>query len=83
MKTKTHTKLRGKRLLPEAPCSTLTRLQNALIEWRAAERKHAEHVLRASHPIDIREAADIEERAISKIRIIIDSEPWSDIAQGI
>lgn len=63
--------------------TALHRLQDALIEWRAAERVWATRVLSSALPIYIAEARDAELQALAKVRAIVDSEPWSDIQQGL
>jgi len=58
-------------------------LRTALVNWRAAEREHATLVLYAAHPHHIATAADKEARALRELRLIVDSEPWSDIIQDM
>ena len=56
-------------------------LQKLLLDWRAAERRHAKAVLRAEHPLGLRSMADSLEYALHKLRTYIDSEPWAALAR--
>lgn len=59
-----------------------SRLQQVLVEWRKAEREHAKAVLCSAHPSRIRELSDYEQIALHHVRMIVDSEPWADLANG-
>lgn len=67
---------------PTAPANgrAFHRLKFACTEWRRAEREHARSVLTAQHPNQILELAEAEARAESRLRLMIDSEPWAEIA---
>ena len=60
----------------------MSRLQQALINWRAAERTHARAVLAAEYPVEIRSRADAMDYALHNVRLIVDSEPWAEIARN-
>jgi|ERR1017187_189298 hypothetical protein len=60
--------------------STFHRLKFACTEWRQAEREYARAVLTAQHPQQILDLADTEARALARLRLMIDSEPWAEIA---
>jgi len=55
-------------------------LRDALIAWRTAERNHARAVLAACHPVHLSTLANAEANALRKVREIVDSEPWPEIA---
>jgi hypothetical protein len=55
-------------------------LRDALIAWRTAERTHARAVLAACHPVHLRNLDNAERNALRKVREIVDSEPWVEIA---
>jgi hypothetical protein len=58
----------------------LMQLRDALIAWRAAERTHARAVLAAAHPVHLRNLDNAERNALRKVREIVDSQPWAEIA---
>ena len=58
----------------------LMQLRDALIAWRTAERTHARAVLAAAHPVHLRNLANAEANALRKVREIVDSQPWVEIA---
>jgi hypothetical protein len=67
--------------LSPAAGSVTARLQQVLVQWRAAEREHARAVLCAAHPTRIQELADARERALHHVRLNVDSEPWAEICR--
>jgi hypothetical protein len=55
-------------------------LRDALIAWRIAERTHARAVLAACHPVHLRNLDNAQRNALRKVREIVDSSPWVEIA---
>lgn len=63
--------------------TAIHRLKHALTEWRKAERQYADAVFRSGHPDTLIELRIAQADALAELRSIVDSEPWSDIAQGL
>ena len=57
-------------------------LQEILIAWRRAERDSATAVLTAQLPEAIRDLKEVEERALHRLRIFVDSEPWAELKEA-
>lgn len=58
-------------------------LKQALLDWRAAEKKVEMDVLRAAYTTYVSALHDAERRALQKLRALVDSEPWSEIEQNL
>lgn len=63
--------------------NAIDELQEILLAWRRAERETAKAVLTSQLPGEIRELKDAEERALHRLRIFVDSEPWADLHSRI
>ena len=54
-------------------------LKDLLLQWRSLEKEHARAVLTACHPDVIVTLANNELRALHKLRLFVDREPWGEI----
>lgn len=59
------------------------RLETALTAWRKAEIAHSVAILRGYHPDTIAMRDRTMEEALGKVRALVDSEPWADLAAGL
>lgn len=59
--------------------SVWTELKDAVRAWRKSEIRHAVAVLQAVHPDRLRELQADEDKALKRLRILVDREPWAEI----
>jgi hypothetical protein len=67
----------------ELRASPTMELRRALIEWRAAERAYVTALLQSAHPLDLHRLLFEKENRLQRVREVVDSEPWADIAAGL
>lgn len=62
--------------------SKLIELREALITWRRSEIALCHAILSAQNPDHIRVLKNEEQHSLQALRILVDSEPWAEIAMG-
>ena len=65
--------------LPAPAGSVWAELKGSLQGWRKAEMHHAAAILQAAHPDRLRELQAAEDKALKRLRILVDREPWAEI----